>query len=973
MDSLQRVSINSGSVWGESKYSRPGAIELDDAREHACLYVDLSLYPLGARFVKDFKRSNPESRHTMRLLQLFCAVLVDMRETQRKRLMKKKKKKKKTEDDDVDASEEARSSYSEGNIRGYVETVCEMRGLPLGYRFHIVTLGGSSNHIAESLNDVLQSNVRDAATRRSGIGRVSKIAEFEEYRRIASLEEYARSCDLYTRSDACSDEMDAVHNVLLGLESAANPANPLQVFSLENCFRYSRGKPGVSPLVLSHLEYFPDGELTGEAGYTFRIPFPTQCVRLTDTQFAPHIFFPMYIPHYQFVEYRRLVEDMRSTLQRTLQQRSAAGAGYDAVALMHSHLETMMDDPAMRIWHLDPVRRLRKDAETTDDGALMREFYGRVWDEDAPISNAGKRIFAWWRTARHRHVAHELWAPDGLTVFAHWVTRLYSQINYHGVVSTAHATIFKVLIGVLDAYRCDMGLHLNGLCTGNSSTGKSFMFDLVKSLCIPGTITEVTRKTACADAVEPENPGAFSDRIVFLHEMPGGMIKEGLRENDQAAEMKSALTSGVVTTEFFFQEEDGTRRKRTIENLVIGTNWGATNTGARGIGEAMLSRFMHFPMDIKDNKRRSIAACKQAERTKTARDRQRDEDFAYECMWRQAAVWIVEKLIHAGNGKLLPEVNMYAAVQNFDRLMKGVAKERGSSGTRVHPRNVERMMIYARLFTIINAIEHVFCVPHAPHSTCDACIDDFLDLAPYLVCTEEIAIFTFTMLKDQFFERSNLLPLVKTIWAETGGFQQNATQRSAFSAVQAAAEINYNYIHVPMPLKQLAKRVHLTMSEETGKSSTIDIEVTLNKLTSQAMKIKTWSEHAQDGPMKTLPKAVFEYKHCYFLRGQSERDDEQWMRAVQHARHKYTEPQTIITAINPPDAPAHVLQTMRWGPRGNQELTVDNYLSVSPAEEAVLGFSTGREQTTTIKRSFEAIAFQQAQQPRIKRARVSAP
>ena len=151
----------------------------------------------------------------------------------------------------------------------------------------------------------------------------------------------------------------------------------------------------------------------------------------------------------------------------------------------------------------------------------------------------------------------------------------------------------------------------------------------------------------------------------------------------------------------------------------------------------------------------------------------------------------------------------------------------------------------------------------------------------------------------------------------------------------------------------------------------VDIEVALTAMASQSFTGKRWSEHAQDGEVATLPKTILTQRTCSVLRSllTTENDDGQWLRVMEYARNRYTEAQHIITAI--PNGAPHVLKTIKWLPKQSVEpLRVDNYLYVAPAEARMLGFQTQTEPTTTIKRSFESIAFAHAKQARIKRARL---
>ena len=944
MADLQRVAKSSGSIWGKNQFSRPENIEITDVRQHVCIMVNKSLYTRGARFLYEFRKTNIESRHAKHLLELFCAILVDMLEFQAKTLK---------DADKDDALHENYEQYGAGSIRAYIETVEN------GYRFHIMCQGECANDIGRGLLRVLQENRSESEKRRSGIGRVANVGEYEGYKaHIGDGAAYARMCDLYTRVNTCSDNMDDVLNLVIDLSKAGNIANPMNIFSLEN----AGGDADT---------YLPDGFIDRTPGRCVVFPDPDKVVRLLASQFAPHVLFPMFIPEYQFVRRLQMVEASRRIVESSIEGDIGA---YDATVLLGSKLDILMDDPASRRWLQDPVRLLRAEASEYDASTLMDEFYARIWDEESLVSNSGKSIQRWWRTVKHQEIRH-VSISDDLTVFGSFVTRLYFQINYHGVVSTAHDIIFKVLIGCLDAYRCDDGLHLNGLATGNSSTGKSFMFDTVKRWLIDGTVIEVTRKTAASDAVEPENPGAFSDRIKFYHEMPAGMIKEGIRENDQAAEMKSALTSAIVTTEYFREDADGHRRKSIIRNNVTGTLWGATNCGMSGISEAMGSRWLQMAMDEKNNERRSIHACKEAERSKTAEDHARDDIFAYECRWRQAAVWIVEKMIHVG---LLPDVQMYAAVQIFSRLQKGIKKVRGKTGKRVHPRNLERCTIYARLFTIIAALERVFFLPDAPCCTDDPEITDFLKLRPFLVCTEEIALFVFTMMREQFFNSNagKILKHIETIWEQAGDQRDYRTQqgpkRDMFNAVQAPTVKDFNYIMLPMKKAHLAKRINILMSTTTGKVSVTDIEVILSDFQSSSSAGKTWTTRdRQDGEIRPLLKAIDDRTNYCVLRDLlTSEHDVNILDVIQCAQHEHVEPQRIITALTPSGAQPYRLLTVDWKPSAATIGTVENYLHVEAADEVILGFSTRGERVTQVNQSFESIAFQRAGQPPLKRVKL---
>ena len=961
-------------VWQSSKYSQPESVYVEDVREHICLCVHGDLFPIGAKYIDSFKTSTTVALQRKSLLQLFCAVLVDMYTVQAERLQnpapkesrKHDRKGNPIEDSRYEAAltdwEDVQRNYDPNNIRAYVETV-KAAGRHVCFRLHILTSGDSENHITESLRNVLRSNEEELDKRLKGNPKFARPLETWQSLFIG-VEPYARSCDMYTRSNTCSDNMSKVVHLLNHIGTSDNPANPLDVFSLSRAIAIEP-HVGVHPDQLDVDAYFRDGAPNGRIPRPFEFPEVAMehLVRLLPSQFSPRGLFRMMIPYYQFVDEERIQKYFEDGIARGMFGVGMDGSEYDPRALMQDY------SIPIRRKLLAPTYQLRSEASTFTRESLLMEFYGRIWDADAPISNAGKAIYVWWEASEHFPVVHEPFDSE-LTVFGHFVQRLYMQINHHGLVSTAHDSIFQMLIGCLDAYRCSPDLHLNGIATGNSSTGKSFMLDLVKSWSIPGTISETTRKTAASDAVEPENPGAFSDRILFFHELPGSMVKEGYRENDQEAELKSALTSGIVTTEHFHQDDDGTRRKRRIENDVTGTIWAANNDGMKGMSESMVSRWLHLPMDIVFNKKRDVASCKFAERTRGAEHRAADARFAYECRWRQGLVWMVEKMICAGDGVLLPSVEMFAAQEVFGRLEKGVKKERGGGGPRVHMRDMERCRIYARLFTILSAIERTFCVPGAKHrGVSPVTPTHLLDIAPFLVCTEEIAVFTFTMLRNQFFDRnaSKILTYVEEIWEENGRHYKAKPQppRSIFGG-QVAVELDYNYARLPFKRRDLATQIHVKMTAAKGKVSIPDIELALMNLCTHTMTTREWESEDRPGDERRLTKAQCDPNKAYYhiLRNLFGDNSEAGAseRVLLQATHAFTEPQRVITAFHPEDGEPHELRAVPWEPRGGEgsNIELQNFNHVIEKERLALGYRTAGTRVTRIEESFEALAFRKA-------------
>ena len=112
-------------------------------------------------------------------------------------------------------------------------------------------------------------------------------------------------------------------------------------------------------------------------------------------------------------------------------------------------------------------------------------------------------------------IKHNITSPE-LSVFANRFIGLMEVYEQYYLISTAHRMMYLIQHARYDAFRRDFGLHFNCFQAGDGACSKSFLFDLMAKLSIPGTIEVLTYQTGKADAVD----GKRNDITTVCHEAP---------------------------------------------------------------------------------------------------------------------------------------------------------------------------------------------------------------------------------------------------------------------------------------------------------------------------------------------------------------------------------------------------------------------------------------------------------------------
>ena len=107
-------------------------------------------------------------------------------------------------------------------------------------------------------------------------------------------------------------------------------------------------------------------------------------------------------------------------------------------------------------------------------------------DPDARISEVVSKMLIWRSKTDPMKIKHRI-TDTSLSVFANRVIAIMEGFEQYYLMSTAHKMMYLVSHARYDAFRRCFNLHLNCFQAGEGATSKSFCFNLMTEMSIPGT------------------------------------------------------------------------------------------------------------------------------------------------------------------------------------------------------------------------------------------------------------------------------------------------------------------------------------------------------------------------------------------------------------------------------------------------------------------------------------------------------
>lgn len=717
-----------------------------------------------------------------------------------------------------------------------LEAIKNKGGVLIGFRFFIFNFNPEKYNYGLGVDNLIFENVE----RRSKKKRFTNDPDKPFHSVIDIVYWMSIICDTYLMRATAEEVACEVLDENATLKSYTNPCHPRNIFSLFNAMKICKAKyKDVIPLQVDYFKYVQD------AGKYYTFPMPNCTWELPSDMFQLDVLQGCEFPVPGTITYEIKSPDYQLERQRALH-------------LVYKPLskETSFKDPSDIALLAVKNEFLLKQCKTNREKRMLREKtllpeFKKVYKRENKMSKNIKTMLKWCsdleKCTSAKGQVLTLQNPckpidAALSPFANMVALKFYEYEKILQTSTVHKELFIILVARLDAYRRSFKLHTNPLLAGQGSTSKSYILDCVDKLSIPGTVNVVTHETAKANAVDDNQ----NDLITFYHEVPLHMLGVDNGKTTQGdPTLKERLTSCTYKTKLYVVDEDtGKRYNRTAVSEMIGIIAGATNDPVAKIPEALRSRFLIImcPNVYRENHNVIDYFASQ----KISKERVDKVVFKHQC--EQFLVCLAEKMIWTG---VLEDVNMSVAKLTFSKVLSELALKGVTNAS--SPRPFEFLLNTARTLTIMFAIHMVFNTEMSDVVQAGAIfnMDLMLKVQPYLFCTEEIAIFTLTLLGFQYVnplekevvetiaELANYKPnesiKASDLVPSTDEFESDATMADVNTSTYNDVDCNIDFSYTTSadthhPRTKVSERGEVIIEDENGNVQTDDSKLLKFKL-----------------------------------------------------------------------------------------------------------------------------------------------
>ena len=469
---------------------------------------------------------------------------------------------------------------------------------------------------------------------------------------------------------------------------------------------------------------------------------------------------------------------------------------------------------------------------------MIRKFKTICCSGDAAISDPGRCIGTWLNITRPEELKKYgkstlKYVDKSLSTFANYMYWLRQNYTVYLCVANTHQQLSLIQHARFDAYRQHgvSELHWNAIYTGESAVSKSFNFDMMMDMSIPGTVTTLTYQTTRSDAVD----GDADDHITVFNEAPPGLFSSGKDDQDKAAcsMMKEKTTSGRVKCKTFqMNEETKKRENRIVVSSQIGCYMGATNDDPSTAEEAMATRWHWGQFERVVSNTRSITQFqwKDTEMKKNDKLVFEKERFMFYCHDQHMKVYYVWKLIFCGIIKDVSVDTADVVLQQYQQRLK-----KCKPVIRIPSRTIERYKILCRIYCIVDALNQTFEFPGSKYYDKEFDISQLLDVEPLLWCTEEHAVCALNHISVEFVN-----PTIKKVLQAVWDMHKESGQYFEEKNMMGQNVLDHSRIMFKGYKSQIYKKIQFYIPSEVGKPSLHNIKAVLDELSNLPFKGKEY-------------------------------------------------------------------------------------------------------------------------------------
>jgi len=338
------------------------------------------------------------------------------------------------------------------------------------------------------------------------------------------------------------------------------------------------------------------------------------------------------------------------------------------------------------------------------------EAFRKIFHEKAKTPDAIKSIAKFWSELYKKSDGY-IFKPrrrytKNLGIFGDWLVQVALGLEHYLNVNVAHGDIITSLLGAWQIY-FGTKFAFHTMFTGPPEAGKTFTFDKIHDICIPGTAVSIAMSTAKAKTATSDS---FGYKIEIFQEIPPSTLgiegkskhpsqqSSSTNNTDAEALFKNILSEGKLIVQSITCEKG--KRKSEIHNIdahccvLI-----ATNASSHEIPTAITSRFYHrqwVNQDRTDNGGMAHAM------TRQSIDKALNP-FVDDLRQMQAMIAIIGLMVSC---KILKDVDMTVAIIIYSQLQEHnhLFHLQGLKP----PRNFQRYKFLVQTIATARAIETVF-------------------------------------------------------------------------------------------------------------------------------------------------------------------------------------------------------------------------------------------------------------------------